>query len=92
LKTLAVLIAVSVVLFATVSALDPDLAPAWSCAGRIERGWAGAVGRRATSFANSGPPPPPDALSAPDLPPGADASAPTRALRRVDSGVSHVDR
>jgi len=76
LKTFAAFIAVSVVLLVTVSSLDPDLAPAWSFAGRIERAWAGAVGRRATSFANSVPPPTPVALSAQDLPPGVDASAP----------------
>jgi hypothetical protein len=77
LKTLAILIAVSVVLLGTVSALDPDLAPAWLFAGHLERTWAGAVGRRATSFANSGPLPTPVMLSAPDVLPWIDASAPT---------------
>jgi serine/threonine protein kinase len=88
LKTLTILIALSLVLLATVSALDPDLAPAWLSAGRIERGWAGAIGRRATTFSNSGPPPP--ALSAPDLLPMVDAGAPTPVLDRVDSGRPHA--
>jgi hypothetical protein len=37
LKTFAGLIAVSVVLFVTVSLLDPDLAPTWSFARRLFR-------------------------------------------------------
>src|SRR5580658_1309301 len=40
LKTFAVYSAVSVALFAIASALDPDLVPAGSLAGRIERVWA----------------------------------------------------
>jgi hypothetical protein len=76
LKTFAVYSAVSVALFAIASALDPDLVPAGSLAGRIERVWAGAVGRRATSFATSGPPPTPVPLPAPELLPVVEAGAP----------------
>jgi len=75
LKPFGVLIAVAVVLFAAVSWLDPDLAPTWLSAGRVERAWAGALGRRATTFANSGPPRAPTALSAPDVAPVVDAGS-----------------
>ena len=80
LKTVVSSVVVAALVMGALGSWDPGSSPDWSVAGRIGRALAGALGRRATSFANSGP-----AMAPSDLPwstrpvpeaPIADASTP----------------
>jgi serine/threonine protein kinase len=55
LKMVGSLVFVAALAFGALGSWNPGSAPDWSFAGRIGRTLAGALGRRATSFANSGP-------------------------------------
>ncbi len=76
LKTVVSLVVVSALVFGALGSWDPGAAPDWSIAARMGRAFAGALGRRATSFANSGPETAPSAEPPRILPPLADANAP----------------
>ncbi len=74
-KTVGSVVVVSALVIGVLGSWEPGSAPDWSVAGRIGRALAGALGRRATSFANSGPAMAPSELPG-STPPVADALAP----------------
>jgi hypothetical protein len=76
LRTVVSLVVVAALVFGALGSWDPGAAPDWSIAARMGRAFAGALGRRATSFANSGPETAPSAEPPRTLPPMADANAP----------------
>jgi serine/threonine protein kinase len=53
LRTIWPLVAVSALIFGALGSVDPGSVPSWSLAGRMGRAFAGALGERATAFANS---------------------------------------
>ena len=74
LKSVGSLVAVATLLLVALGSWEPQSSPDWSFAGRLGRALAGALGRRATSFANSGPPPTPIAEPPQVIAPLVDAS------------------
>ena len=80
LKTVGSLVLLAALVFGALGSWDPGSAPDWSLAGRMGRAFAGALGRRATSFANGGPVTPSSAQPPGSSPPVADADAPEAVL------------
>jgi serine/threonine protein kinase len=75
-KTVVSLLGVAALLGVALGTWDPESPSDWAFAGRLERKLAGALGRRATSFANSAPPPTPVAEAPRGISLLADANAP----------------
>jgi serine/threonine protein kinase len=75
-KTVVSILAVAALVVVALGTWDPASSPDWSLAGRLGRTLVGALGRRATSFANSGPPPSPIAELPHAIAPLVDANAP----------------
>jgi serine/threonine-protein kinase len=75
-KTVVSLLGVATLLLVALGTWEPELSPDWAFAGRLGRTLAGALGRRATSFANSGPPPTPVAGAPRGISLPVDANAP----------------
>ena len=76
LKTVVSIVAVATLILIALGSWDPGSSPDWSLAARLGRTVAGALGRRATSFANSGPSPAALAEPPQGTPPLVDATAP----------------